>query len=177
MNEFAEYSEIAATSTDLLTLIGLGVLVLVLSITVYTEITAHRIPNAITLPALLLGVVIGLLPGGLPLANAIVGFLIGFGTFFVVYMFGGMGGGDVKLMGVVGILLGYPLVIPALIYTGFIGAVMAVVMLIWKRPAKPKTTDENSEEADEEEDAPMTIPYGVAIALGAILALMSGYAA
>ena len=172
MKEFEEFSEVAVSTTDPVVLLSFAVLIVVLTATAYTEITAKRIPNAMTVPALLLGLVFGLLPAGLPIGSAVVGFLLGFCTFFVVYMFGGMGGGDVKLMGVVGILLGYPLIIPVLIYTGFIGAVMAIVMMIWKRPDKAET---DGEEGDDAEPEPMTIPYGVAIALGTILTLISGY--
>jgi len=164
MNEF---SEVTSTSMGPGAWLPLVVLAVVLSITVYTELTEKRIPNKVTLPAMLLGLAFCLLPDGLHFSQAAVGFAIGFGCFFLVYMFGGMGGGDVKLMGVVGLYLGYPMVVPVLIYIGFIGAVMAVVMLIWAG-AKKKAKDGTK--------VPVSIPYGVAIALGTIMGLMSGYA-
>ena len=46
---------------------------------------------------------------GTGLADAGLGFLLGFGTLFVLWVIGGGGGGDVKLMGALSVWLGFQL--------------------------------------------------------------------
>ena len=59
-----------------------------------------RIPNKLTLPTFVLGWIYQGAFNGLPgLGDAALGFLVGFGVLFVLWMVGGGGGGDVKLMG------------------------------------------------------------------------------
>lgn len=84
---------------------------------------ARRIPNALTLPAFFLGVAYQAAFRGLPgLTDAGLGFLIGFGTLFVLWLIGGGGGGDVKLMGALSVWLGAKLVTEVLIVS---------VILVW----------------------------------------------
>ncbi|MCE9614437.1 MAG: A24 family peptidase [Lentisphaerae bacterium] len=160
---------------------SLVVLALLLSVAVYTELTAARIPNWLTLVGLTFGLLFGALPGGLTLESSFMGLLTGFGVLFIFYVFGGMGGGDVKLMGAVGSLIGYPMIISALVYTAIIGGVMALSLVAsrgvtglcrWARagggaggaaaaqtPAPP---------------ARLTVPYALAIASGTLLVFYFG---
>lgn len=85
----------------------------------------RRIPNKLTLPMFILGLVfqtvvggwsgsgVGLIDGGLK--SALLGFAIGFGTLFALWLIGGGGGGDVKLMGALAVWLGHPLTLLVLI--------------------------------------------------------------
>ncbi len=149
-------------------ILSLGILAMVLTIAVYSELKEKRIPNWINLLGILAGLAIGYLPGGLSLQASIAGLAIGFGLLFIFYVFGGMGGGDVKLMGAVGALLGFPLILPVLFYTAIIGGFMALMLLIWKgRLRKAPATEEAPKE-------PLTIPYGVAIAVGCVAAIFMG---
>jgi prepilin peptidase CpaA len=145
----------------------------------YTELKESRIPNWITIPGLLVGLLAGYLPGGLPFGSAIMGFLAAFFFLFIFYMFGGMGGGDVKLMAAVGALQGYPVVMTTLVYTAFIGGAMAIWVLICNRnfwhgivqsTAMLFRLRKPAEEQTEEAEAKMgTVPYGIAIIAGALL--------
>jgi prepilin peptidase CpaA len=66
-----------------------------------------RIPNNLTLPTFALGLLYQILFYGLPgLADAGLGFLCGFGVLFVLWLVGGGGAGDVKLMGALSVWLG-----------------------------------------------------------------------
>lgn len=161
-------------------LVSLGVLVLVLTLSVYTELKERRIPNAVTLGGLLSGLAVGFLPGGISLASSILGFGIGFGILFVFYVFGGMGGGDVKLMGAVGALLGFPIIVSVIFYTAIIGGLMAVAVLLSRRDLLARcaascrrwfTRQKDGEPAAAD---PVSIPYGIAIAVGCLLALGLG---
>lgn len=181
----------AAAQTDG-TLLSLCILAAVLVLVTYTEIQSARIPNWITLPALALAFSVSFIGIGIPLVSSLLGFAAGFGFLFVFYLFGGMGGGDVKLMGAVGALLGFPGVLPVLMYTAFIGGAMAVVALIWHGrlraglrdsvgmffTAKERHTLEEADAAAEaaapEAPRPLTIPYGLAIVAGCLVHVLIG---
>lgn len=175
MNEFP----MPRTGVDLNQLVILCTLFLMLTAACYTELKESRIPNWITIPGLLIGLLGGYLPGGLGFGPAVMGFLAGFFFLFIFYMFGGLGGGDVKLMAAVGALQGYPVIMTTLVYTAFIGGAMAIWVLIcnrnfWHgliqsvamlfRMKKPE-----SEQTEEAEAKMGTVPYGIAIIAGALL--------
>lgn len=73
-----------------------------------SDLRSWRIPNKLTVPAFALGLVYQVsffhLDG---LLDATKGFAIGFGLLFILWLIGGGGGGDVKLMGAVSVWLGY----------------------------------------------------------------------
>jgi prepilin peptidase CpaA len=73
------------------------------------DVRERRIPNFITGPAIAFGLMLHLAAGGWAgFGHAAVAGLLGGGIFFVVYLAGGMGGGDVKLMAAVGCIAGLP---------------------------------------------------------------------
>jgi prepilin peptidase CpaA len=99
---------------------AVGLLTLAAMVWDYRE---RRIPNALTLPAFVLGLVYQAVFRGMPgLADAGGGFLIGFGALFLLWMIGGGGGGDVKLMGSLSVWLGARLVTQVLVVS---------VVLVW----------------------------------------------
>ena len=61
---------------------------------------------------------------------SLAGLLVGLAIFFVPFAMGGMGGGDVKLLGAVGALQGWQFVLSAAFLTALIGGIMAIVYLI-----------------------------------------------
>src|SRR5262245_16733167 len=85
----------------------------------------RRIPNWLTVPMFVLGLVFHAVVGGWAgsgtglidsgLKSSLLGFFVGFGTLFALWLIGGGGGGDVKLMGALAVWLGYPLVLLVLI--------------------------------------------------------------
>ena len=155
-------------------LVAWGMLAAILTVTVYTELRDNRIPNWVTMPGLMVGFLAGYLPGGISLGTSVGGFLIGFGFLFLFYMFGGMGGGDVKLMGAVGALLGYPLILTVLMFTAFIGGAMAILALIWSKDfwrrlaGRFRKTDAEDQAKEPE---PVVVPYGIAIVVGSIMTI------
>lgn len=72
-----------------------------------TDLRTRRIPNWLTVPALVLGLVTHSVTGGIAgLGFSLMGFLTGFGILLVLWLIGGGGGGDVKMMGALGAWLG-----------------------------------------------------------------------
>lgn len=83
-----------------------------------SDLRTRRIPNQLTLPAFLLGLVYqGAFFGWLGLADAGLAFVLGFGVLFVLWLIGGGGGGDAKLMGALSVWLGFDLTLTVMIAT------------------------------------------------------------
>ncbi len=92
----------------------------------------HRIPNNLTLPVFFAGWVYqALFHQWAGLGNAALGFLVGFGVLFVLWIVGGGGGGDVKLMGALSVWLGYRLTLLVLISSTATVVVGTVAMVMW----------------------------------------------
>lgn len=91
-----------------------SLIVLAVGVGVYTVLAAvwdirfRKIPNALTVSSLVLGLAFQMSFHGLEgLGNAVGGFAIGFGALFVLWLIGGGGAGDVKLLGALGVWLGF----------------------------------------------------------------------
>jgi prepilin peptidase CpaA len=97
-----------------------------------TDLSMRRIPNAILLPALMTSLFLNSVAGGLPgLADSIAGLVIGILMLMPLHILGRMGAGDIKLLGVVGSVLGAWGAIVAGFATMMAGGILAVLYLIW----------------------------------------------
>lgn len=145
---------------------------LMVSMAMVFDYKVRRIPNFITFPSLLLGVVIHTIQGGWNgFSASLLGLLAGGGVFLLFYAVGGMGAGDVKLMSSVGALLGAERIVSVMLLTSCIGAVMAVYTL-WRGAgfgAIPKQL--KNWRTQTTESSANTIPYGVAIGVGTLINL------
>jgi prepilin peptidase CpaA len=98
------------------------------------DVRSRRIPNFITLPAMVFGLMLHAALGGWQqLATAGAGGLICGLVFFVFYLAGGMGGGDVKLITAAGCIAGLPLIGHLLLWTALAGGVMAIGLALYRR--------------------------------------------
>lgn len=134
------------------TLIPLVLLGGMLSVAVYHEMLSRRIPNWLTFPGMILGLSASWLFGGIPgvIASA-GGLLTGMAAFIVFYLFGGVGGGDVKLMAAIGAVMGWRVVLPTIFWVAIIGGLISMVALIRGQRG---------------------VPYGLAIAAGTWIAII-----
>jgi len=103
------------------------------SVAAVFDVRSHRIPNLLTLPAVVFGLLFHLTLGGWRqlMSSALAGLLC-FVIFFLFYFAGGMGAGDVKLMAAMGCLVGLSTVGWLLIMTSLAGGVMAVGLALYR---------------------------------------------
>ena len=149
---------------------------------IYHDVRYRRIPNAFVLATLIGGLTLNLIMGGLQggLYSA-GGCVLAFILMFILHVFGAMGAGDVKLFAAIGSVLGAQLVLPTFVVVVLTGGVLALVTVVrsgvfattmhrvlqilvgllpgWQMPKFSVPADRR-----------LTIPYGVAITIGAIIA-------
>ena len=110
-----------------ITLIALAAM---LALSAYFDIRYRRIPNWITFPGMLVGLVLNLAMGGVSGGlDGLAGLALGMAALLPFYAFGVMGAGDVKLMGAVGAFLGFKGCFYAFLLAGVIGGLHAVILL------------------------------------------------
>jgi len=98
-----------------------------------TDVKSRRVPNLVTIPAFLLGLLMHLVFGGWRqmLSSLAAGTICGL-VFLVFYLAGGMGAGDVKLIMAVGCIAGMPHIAFILILTAIAGGVMAIALALFR---------------------------------------------
>ncbi|MDA1165113.1 MAG: A24 family peptidase [Planctomycetota bacterium] len=123
--------------------LSIGLVVFLLGVGVYTvaaavwDIRVKKIPNKLTLPFFGLGIVYQLaFHGWAGLAEGGLGFALGFGLLFLMWMIGSGGGGDVKLMGGLAMWLGFKLTVMVLVgsmFVAIVGTMMVIVSSMFNR--------------------------------------------
>ena len=83
------------------------ILTVVLLTAAYTDLRSSRIPNLLTFTAIAIGLIAhAWLAGFQGIVFSLEGLGVGLGIFALLYASGGIGAGDVKLMGAVGAMVG-----------------------------------------------------------------------
>jgi prepilin peptidase CpaA len=110
------------------------VLAVALTVALYTDLRWCRIYNKLTLPCILVGLVLNTLYLGV---HGLLLSICGIGLVFLLYITlapaAGIGGGDVKLMMVVGSLMGAKFLVNALLLTAIIGGIMSLIVMMRHR--------------------------------------------
>jgi leader peptidase (prepilin peptidase)/N-methyltransferase len=117
------------------------------------------IPDTITLPGVVAGVIASVATRRISWIDAVGGILLGTALFVAVIVLsrGGMGGGDLKLGAMLGAFLGWQVLLVALFVAVMLGGLLAVVLLATRKVAR--------------KDA---IPFGPFLAIGGAVALFWG---
>ena len=118
----------------------------------------HRLVlNRVVLGGTVLALAGSLLWGRPPLAQALLGGLSGFAIFLLIALAkpGGMGMGDVKLAGLIGLVIGFPGVLLALFMGIMVGGVGALALLLSRRAQRGSY-----------------LPYAPFLVTGALVALL-----
>lgn len=130
----------------------------------FIDIDHRIIPDIITLPGIPLGFVASLLLPQLGWSDSLIGIGVGGGILLVIawgyQLFtgkDGMGGGDIKLLAMIGAFLGWKGVLFTIMASSLIGTLMGIVLML--RSGKGMK---------------MAIPFGPFLAIGAIVYLFFG---
>ena len=102
-----------------------------LSISAIIDFRCQKIPNLITFPTVILGLLYHFFTNGIDgLIFSALGLITGIGLLIIPYLIGIMGAGDAKLMGAVGAILGSKGVFVAFLLTAIIGGIYAIIMIL-----------------------------------------------
>ncbi len=103
----------------------------VASAAVYTDVKYGIIPNKLTFPAMAAALAIhGLLEGWTGFGYSAQGSALGLGLLLIPFLLGGMGAGDVKLLGSLGALIGPALITDTFIFSAIMGGFVAVLVIV-----------------------------------------------
>jgi len=100
----------------------------------FTDLKSQRIPNYLTLPGIIVALTLN------STANGFDGFLFstagmatGIALLVLPYIMGGMGAGDVKLMGAVGSFLGTKATLGAFLFIALAGGIYSLAIILIRR--------------------------------------------
>ena len=152
----------------------------------WSDIRRRRIPNLLTVSGLAAALGLRLLIGAGPAIEGLVGALLAFVVVLPFFVLGVMGGGDTKLLMMIGAFMGPRNFLWAAVLIAIIGGMMAVVDAGRRGALIPvlfncgqimkhwATFGRRGANRSIATTGAMTIPYGVAIAAGALLWWFAG---
>jgi leader peptidase (prepilin peptidase)/N-methyltransferase len=127
-----------------------------------TDARHYLIPDEFTWGGLVIGLLLSLFGGGAGFLQAVIGAAVGFGLLYAVavagrWLFGeeAMGGGDIKMMAMIGAFVGWK----GVLLTVFAGALLGLLIFVPLTLRKKRL-----------------VPFGVFLAMGAALTFMFGEA-
>jgi leader peptidase (prepilin peptidase) / N-methyltransferase len=127
------------------------------------DLEHHLLPNVITLPGIVAGLIVSaVVPPGI--RDSVLGALLGGGVLWAIgeayFRYSGqegMGGGDVKMLAMVGAFLGWQLVLVTLVLSSVAGSIIGLLVIAVRRGGMK-----------------LALPYGTFLALGALVASLVG---
>jgi len=138
----------------------IAALIVITVIDLYHQI----IPDVISLPGIGVGIIASLILPQMAFFNSLIGVLLGGGSLFIVgtlyqwiFKREGMGGGDVKLLAMIGAFLGWKAVILTILLSSLIGSITGIIIMVLKG-----------------KDFKYAIPFGPFLSLGAVMSLFYG---
>jgi len=132
--------------------------VILLAVT-FIDLGTLLIPDRLIIIGLIGGIVFFFLDSDVNIISGLIGAGVGFGFLLLVAIVsrGGMGGGDIKLAGLTGLFLGWPLGPLGLFFGVCSGGIISIILLLFKIKGRKEM-----------------IPFGPFIVLGTLLALFCG---
>ena len=123
------------------------------------DLERQILPDVITLPGILAGVLANLATGRVPWLESLMGIIVGGGVFFMIILAsgGGMGAGDMKLGAMLGAFLGWKIVLLSILGAVVVGGIVAVSLM-----------------ASGQRGRKDPIPFGPFLAAGGVFGLLWG---
>ncbi len=127
-----------------------------------SDARSYTIPDGFSLSGIALGLLLCFLPGGITPLESVAGLLVGGGSLYLVALLGeyifkkeAMGGGDVKMLAMIGAFLGWP----GVLFTLFVGSLAGSLIFGWINFVLRKNK---------------LVPFGVFLAIGAGIYTFAG---
>ena len=140
---------------------GLATVLLIVSC---IDLVHMIIPDIITLPGIVVGMCTSLWLTPVGLGNAVLGVLLGGGLFLLMAVLSviilhreGMGGGDIKLIAMIGAFLGWHAVFVTIFLGAVLGALVGIILMLLRLKGRKEP-----------------LPFGPFLALGAFLTMVGG---
>ena len=117
---------------------GLIPLLIALAVTVVLDLRAKTIPDVVTLPGIVYALALAAVVESPPLREAVLGALTGGGVLLLLAVVsrGAVGGGDIKLMAMLGAVLGWRGALVVLAFSQVAAALVALGLLIARRAGR-----------------------------------------
>ena len=114
-------------------MIPIIVVVVATLIAAFLDVRTFKVPNAITFPLMIGGLVYhGSTAGMSGLLASLLGILFGGGVLITMHAMGGMGAGDVKIMAGVGAWLGMPSTIYVFVASALAAGIYSLGLILWR---------------------------------------------
>ena len=138
--------------------------VAVLVVITFIDLDHQIIPDVISLPGIVVGFLCSFFIPWVPWLDSLLGILIGGGILFLIawgYEFltkrEGMGGGDIKLLAMLGAFLGWKAIFPMVFLASLAGTVIGLPLMVLQK-----------------KDSKLALPFGPFLALAALVHLFWG---
>ena len=113
-------------------------LLIALAIIIVLDIRTKVIPDAVTLPGIVYALAVAAVVKSPSIGQALLGAVVGGGIVFLIAVIsrGAMGGGDIKLMAMLGAALGWKGALVALAFSQIVASLVALSLLIARRAGR-----------------------------------------
>ena len=130
----------------------------------FIDLDHQIIPDVISLPGIVVGFLCSFLLPWVSWSDSLLGILLGGGSLYLVaagysLLSGkeGMGGGDIKLLAMIGAFLGWKAILPIVFFSSVLGTLVGVPLMLVKKA-----------------DGKLAIPFGPFLSAGALIYLLWG---
>lgn len=131
----------------------------------FIDLDFQIIPDAITIPGMVLGLAISWLPGGIGMVDSLIGLLVGGGSLYLMAIIGdwifkkeSMGGGDIKMTAMLGTFLGWQQMLFIFVCSSVIGLLVSLVIMAFSKKLRESRI----------------VPFGPFLAIAAAVAMLYG---
>ena len=153
------------------------------------DVQQHRIPNWLTYPAIVMGLLLRVcFFGRHGLLTAVGGCLLAGGIVFVFYAVRAMGAGDLKLLAALGAIVGPHYVVTILLTTAIAGGVFALIYVAYRGRIRSTFSNvgtvmkfhvtgglQTHPELNLDNPEALRMPYGLAIAAGTLYTFVTAW--
>lgn len=131
----------------------------------FIDMEFQIIPDIFTIPGMVVGLAVSLLPDGIGIISSVIGFIVGGGVLYLVAVLGdklfkkeSMGGGDIKMAAMLGAFLGWQKVVLIFFGGSIIGLLISIIVICFSKKVRSSRV----------------IPFGPFLAVAAFIAIVYG---